>query len=85
MVATPLLVVVAQVLYTDPSFHRTNTSCEISWKSSHGEHSAPHIDDVHLHMMQLGIQQVYFPCRICLSLCTVSSDAHAKCEPSFQT
>ena len=41
MVATSLLFAAAQVLYTDPSFHRTNTSCEISRRSSHGEHSAP--------------------------------------------
>ncbi len=55
MVATSVLFAAAQVFYTDPSFHRTNTSCEISRRSSHGEHFALHIGDVHLHVMQLGI------------------------------
>ena len=51
----PHLFAAAQVFYTDPSFHRTNTSCEISRRSSHGEHFALDIGDVHLHVMQLGI------------------------------
>jgi hypothetical protein len=62
MVATASLFAAAQVLYTDPSFHCTNTSCEISRTSSHGEHFAPHVGDVHLHVMQIGTLQVFQSC-----------------------